>query len=121
MTEQEVFNAVYARLYDGKGQASNNSGHCLYETPDGNHCAVGIFLKDCSEAVRDFKGSIEGLLINFYDKLPSVVLQHERLLQMLQRVHDRHSNWDGNKFVGHEQLEAVAKRYNLEMPEGAQS
>lgn len=62
--------------------------NCMYEAPDGNHCAAGCFIPDGHEAMKSHK-TIEVVSLKYSDlRLP---LDHKGMEDM-QFTHDSSSN-----------------------------
>lgn len=120
LTRQEMFDKAYIGVVKQGRKSSSNKG-CLYLNPKtGDRCAVGhIFNDEELSACGDFLGGIEGLWEYKQHEITSFEWGDLGLLEGLQGAHD---TWvDGYKadFVTYfkEKAAAVAKHYNLTIPE----
>lgn len=68
------------RCYDSEQDS------CVYEMPNGNHCAVGCFIPQGHEGMTIIGGS-DNLLYN-YQSLTLLMPLKPRALRELQKVHD---------------------------------
>lgn len=119
MTSQEIFDAVVARLRDGKGRALDNSTNfCMYKTSDGLSCAVGIFIPEGSNLFH-VVGGVDTLRDKAYSygevELYAFLEKNNDLLAHLQDIHDADENWDKNEFNsrGEDGLFEAASEFNL--------
>ena len=94
-TDQEAFDAVVTRLFDGTGRAIQTQPDgwiaCRYRTDDGNTCAVGCLIEPSS--YRDwFEGvGVEELVSTHSLELGQVDME---LLVQFQLFHDQTGGWD---------------------------
>lgn len=70
----------------GKGKAVDKWGECQYLAPDGNKCAVGVFLPEGHEGQR-IRGDIY-TLIHIYPDVEQHMPLEKGAMQMLQATHD---------------------------------
>lgn len=120
MTKQEIFDKVLARFRDGMGRAINyETGFCMYKTPAGNKCAVGIFISD-GNPIQPEIAPIDQILHDAqYSKLapyvPDVVADNLIFFGFLQTIHDDFENWDCGDFndYGEKAMESLARDYGL--------
>lgn len=98
MEAQEIFDAVVSHIYTQKyrsyGSLDVDDGEtpaydgCLYRSPDGLKCAVGIFIDD-----KDYTPRMEGLGVSllvsrFNDRIPRFIAENMFMLEKLQSLHD---------------------------------
>ena len=117
---QQIFDFVVDHLYT-QGRRSIESGWrprlpgddvCLYRDGNGASCAVGCLILD-EEYNEDFESlDTYGLV----EKIPRLEPFTE-LLDELQTVHDRPTNWNAGGFNGYEELQNIAQIAGLTMPE----
>jgi len=65
---------------------SVHKGSCLYQSPDGNRCAVGCFIPDHHPALKSISG-VDGMLKEYPDMgdcMPLPIMW----LEMFQELHD---------------------------------
>ena len=105
-TRQEIIDQVRARLSDGRGRAFDGDS-CFYRRIDGTPCAVGCLFTDAEYTPEMEDRRVIDL--NAWDMLPARLVPHLDLLTKLQRLHDYAGNWDGNRFVGWEEFDQIAK------------
>lgn len=99
MNRQDILDKFVERVFDGTGQAIGLEDECAYYSSEtDNCCGVGIFIEDCKDnpEIGEFVGDVTELIANFRDKLPEVVVNNPKMMNMLQRIHDSDSNWIGN-------------------------
>lgn len=91
MTPQEIFDTAVLGVLE-QGAPSTHNGRCLYRSPTGTKCAVGMLLDDeTAEKADRVNGTASGivtLVAGYYDIFPEWVIEHVRLLEDLQRAHD---------------------------------
>lgn len=68
------------RCYDSE------QDQCLYEMPNGNHCAVGCFISEGHESMGCI-GAVDTLLDNYQGLIESMPLTRTALFEM-QKAHD---------------------------------
>lgn len=120
---QEVFDAVVAHLRSAPKQAISVARTCLYETPEGLRCAIGIFLS--GDALQQ-EGNVHDLIHDSPSGTPGWLEDHSELLGTLQSVHDTSWNWSSstaglplnrkgpfNKQQGEEKLRFIAQDNDL--------
>ena len=95
MTEQEIFNRVWAHLNKQGHQAFGKYGSCQYRTSNGDACAVGCLLDDATATLFDAKPNpnIADIFKSTPDLVPTELHPHIAFLDNLQNIHDR-------KYVG---------------------
>ena len=117
---QQVFDFVVDHLYT-QGRRSLESGWpqdhpgddvCLYRDGNGASCAVGCLILD-----EEYSEGLESLdtygLVEIIPRLGPFT----ELLDALQTVHDRPTNWDDGGFKGYEELQDIAQIAGLTIPE----
>lgn len=72
------------------GKVASNGKLCLYETPDGNHCAVGCFIPEGHQAMNATE-SVEWLLGYHEDLLKHMPLIKDGMYK-LQVEHDKYTS-----------------------------
>lgn len=97
--------------------------NCMYNTENGNHCAIGRCLKDKhKEKGLDFKGNHEDAwgLNEMYGMLDNILEEkyHGHVLEfweMLQNLHDTDANWNehGLTLEGEEYVQNIKSRFHL--------
>lgn len=120
MTPQECFDRVVERLRDGTGRAAKVCADglidsvCMYLTPDGKKCAIGIFIPDGHEA-QNFGGSVFHLVAYYPDIREIFAGINTYSLRVLQGIHDYHGGWTGDVFNerGEAELRRFARDYGL--------
>ncbi len=124
MTNQTLFNRVWKRLVDefDKGQSTflrpgSYSPSCRYETPDGNHCAIGAAVG--KKALIELK-KYEGLDIASAIRRNNYLLKYFKgvdtcLADSLQMAHDDPDNWTSVEKMK-ETLRSKAAIYNMSVP-----
>ena len=129
-TEQEIVDRVAERLRDGRGRCAGGSGGaCLYyREKDGNMCAIGYLLPN-PRALMGVADSVMGLTRGRYEgRIDAPVIaalrRHGTLLQELQELHDRRSNWVRDGHITHElntfgeqDLASICRKHGLTYPE----
>lgn len=109
MTNQEAFDKVYQHLLkQGEESLSEDGGMCMYRGVDGKSCAIGCLIPD-----PEYNPSFEGAPVTTIQRgVAALAGLSTGLLFDLQHVHDKVevSGWDV-------ELNVVARRYNLTIPE----
>ncbi|HEY8365050.1 MAG TPA: hypothetical protein VIK84_05710 [Haloplasmataceae bacterium] len=84
---------------NNRSVSENNSRNCLYNGPDGKHCAAARWMIDPSQA-REYGSIIEEE--NFKLLKPEAKLAGERFMKAIQQLHDEVECWDekGLTFIG---------------------
>lgn len=98
MTPKEIFNTVVTHLYTQKKQAYDNRNNtCAYRTPEGLKCAIGCLIPDDDYDYRMdgidsqgfyLGGSMEAIVANFPNNIPSYFKDNFDFLFKLQGIHD---------------------------------
>lgn len=107
MTKQEVFDIVAEHLLTQNERAYDQHLGCMYRSPQGLKCAVGVLIPDEQYDPKMECGGIYTLNRNF----PQLGFKvHEDLLKHLQEVHD------GNESTEHwrSRLRNIALSQKLE-------
>lgn len=121
-TRQEVFDKVVDHLWSMSERAFDEELYsCLYLTPSGNRCAVGCLLEipdEDKETAYTYEGTIDDLMSDHPEWIPdSLGLEEDvsmaRLLYDLQNVHDRETNWIGDRKEMDQWLKYIATNRNL--------
>lgn len=124
MTNQTLFNRVWKRLIDqfDKGRSSflRPGGYapaCRYETPEGNHCAIGAAVG--KKALIELK-KYEGMDIISAVKRNNYLSKYFKgvdmcLAESLQMAHDAPDNWTSVEKMK-KALRKKAAIYNVNVP-----
>lgn len=126
LTAQTILNTVAAHLRK-QGQPARNpdTGTCQYRAKTASgvtlSCAVGCLITDeeyVPEMDAGFRGSTVRALIE-RKLLPAHLVEFERLLMGLQRVHDTLAYWGAGGFnaLGERALRQVASDFDLTYPQ----
>ena len=109
MTDQEIFDKVWAHIIAQGVPSMNGEGRCLYRGPNGTKCAAGIFLPDDARVWEGFP----------WDELPHGELgtPDNDIIQDLQYCHDGASDTDDFLADFKRRARKVAAEYNVEVPE----
>ena len=95
-TKQKILDVIRARPFEDR--AMDNDGNCVYLAPDGNKCAVGLFIPDGHDGLT-YKGSIYELLKacpDLYTYMPLNVGG----MDTLQLTHDGDNEvYEGSRFT----------------------
>lgn len=113
MTPQEIYNTVVSHLL-AQGEPArivdNTGAQCMYRTPDGKKCAIGVLIPDA-----DYDPAMEGLpvlqLLDLAIDSLAPYREHVGLLQGLQRAHDTWNDTGMDSLLL--DLSFVAKEHNL--------
>jgi hypothetical protein len=130
MEAQEIVNRVWERLNDGKGRAgrmrslyefaedSKKYFQCEYCDATGNKCAVGIFIPDDHPAQKVIADVSELLMDYGDDEAIAWMIDHEDLLDELQKIHDTEGYWNDKVFngTGQAQFQYLCKTKDLKFP-----
>ena len=118
---QNVFNKVAAHLLSMKERSVDADGWCMYRGGNNQRCAVGALIPDEIYDPRIENHNITELwqmseTSTFDEPLNKFILDNldDFLLDALQIVHDTHSSWSDDGFVGHRRLADIACSYNLD-------
>jgi hypothetical protein len=115
-TAQEIFNTVAMHLLVQGRKAVGKNGKCVYRSPNGDRCAVGVLISD-EEYLKKMEGKTVVKLL-FDEQMPKRLLPHVKLLAELQAVHDYCcSDADSHEFDRDELLRSLrraAESYGLE-------
>ncbi len=87
---------------DTKRRAIDSHGECVYTTQDGNHCAIGRYLKpeyQNTEWGHNEDTSVTTLYANILKGIDSLLVESVKGLPLLfwvklQNLHDSNGNWD---------------------------
>jgi hypothetical protein len=113
-TPQQVFDQVVAHLREQNAQAVMERGTetvCQYRTPDGLKCAVGCLISDDEYHPRMEGEGSTVVLVDWereHPKDPPIDDVVVRLLDQLQRVHDR-----GTTSTWEQAFAIIAEQYTL--------
>lgn len=116
MNAQEIFDTVTVHLFT-QGKRATENETCMYRTPEGLKCAVGVLIPDDLYHPSMDKASGNGTAIqelvrwNQF-KFPEWFIDNLCLLSQLQYVHDTKSNWDSTENM-REELKGVAVNFEL--------
>lgn len=101
MEAQEIFDTVAKHLFtqgcrsieiDEEGEES-----CLYRSPDGKMCAVGVLIPDEIYDPRMEHQNSDNLLETPGYEFPKWMQDNKLLLLSLQRVHDSSLHWEDSR------------------------
>ena len=109
-TRQADFNTAYTRIL-AQGKPAMTGESCLYTTPDGLHCGIGMLMTNDELAIMGGRcGDVASLDIpRFNDDI--------EFYTDLQNSHDDAGVYAEDFIVGFkERMEAVAIDYDLEIP-----
>lgn len=108
-TVKQWFDELVARSKSGKFPASDEDGGCMYRTPEGLKCAVGVLYPDdfvfrsefgSDRVYADLSGMLDDCK-GAWDFIPDGVTP--RHLRAAQAIHDRMAvskdGWDHDRFV----------------------
>ena len=127
-TPQQVVDRVAERLRDGRGRCSSGTACMYYRAADGNMCAVGYLLPD-PKALTGVAASVLDLTEGGYstrlgEPVVTALSRQGTLLQELQELHDRRSNWVRDGHITHElntfgeqDLASICRKHGLTYPE----
>lgn len=126
MTPQEIFDKAYLGI-TGQGEASvNQDSHCIYLTPKGTQCGVGILLdKDLCRKMDDAERDGTGIGSFATDPvfgplLPDWIAPNITLLTGIQYAHDSAAiiAFNGSNFVEayQDEMSRVATANTLTIP-----
>lgn len=114
MTQKEaqllILNDVI-NYYNLGNRSAREDGGCLYNGPDGKHCAAARWMTDPSEANETTLNTSE-----HFDLLkPEAQLAGIPFMQSIQDLHDYTNNWTetGLSFVGEKYVRYIKIKYNL--------
>jgi hypothetical protein len=120
VTAQEILNRTWRRFITRRSKQSiDDDGNCVYRSPEGRACAVGMHVTDaeCRDWDRSNNSTIDAIAAR--GQLPRRLEAHRALLSDLQAAHD---GWD-SEYDGEERrrsLIEVADAHGLTVPVGAQ-
>ena len=120
MTEQEIFNRVWAHLNKQGHQAMGNHSICRHRTLSGDACAVGCLLDDETAILFDEENvSIAETFRLTPDLVPTELHPHIAFLKSLQDIHDREYREMAGTWLENWQSEMrrFAKVRDLNVPE----
>jgi hypothetical protein len=114
MTAQEIFDRVWTHfVVEGNPRSIDEDRDCVYRGPEGQKCAVGIFIPDA-----EYRDSLEGSDVRTMlrgDRCPpslAAMREHMDLLYCLQSAHDDARCGDISV-----PLRRVARDFSLTIPE----
>ena len=121
MSNQELFDEVYKRIVaQGRGAINETTRDCLYCTPDGARCGIGIMLPDDHEIIQhaeDFADdSVQEILCRFPD-LEEILGNDLMFLASLQTAHDWAAKTPSFVEVYKGRMRGVAKSFGLQFHE----
>lgn len=119
-TLQTAYDAIIARMYDGKGQASY-AGNCTYwHEKKRIKCAVGALLNDYDAAsAQEQLLNVQELLNRKHGYFDQTIDGYtwKTFLSNAQSIHDAHDNWEGGKFTAPGLLRRLGEDNGLIVPE----
>lgn len=114
MTKQEIFNKVWDHYIVKKSPpgVDPTDGKCRYRTPEGNVCAVGLFLTE-EEATKVPVSAVPAE--EEISLFPPVVQENWQFFLQLQGLHDTSAAYYRREFYTRleEGLRALALQYQL--------
>ena len=114
MNKQETFDKIWSHfITHNNGPSIEEHGMCLYRSPNGNRCAVGLLLPD-----SEYDPSYEGRSIHLIPYFKNLSEEDSEFLVDLQRCHDRAATSYRSDFSDFMRkfLTEVAEDYRLETP-----
>jgi hypothetical protein len=112
METQEIFDKAATHLFT-QGHRSIIGSACAYRAPNGDECAVGVFIPNGAYVpIMEFKRAAE-LIRVFGFALPSFMARNVPLLTALQEVHDDLKSWRSSAEM-RMNLKLVAERFALD-------
>lgn len=115
MDAQQIFDTVAIHLFTQGQQSRDNgwSGRCAYKTKTGLTCAVGCLIQDYYTPDMDLLDNvdIESVYYTFRKTLPEWIEDNMELLQYLQSVHDKTTNWATVDLMKESLTEVALKHY----------
>lgn len=127
-TKQEYFDKTIATLKTMKERSIavkdgvDGVASCVYEGPNGYHCAVGMHLPpgpwmacggDVMDLFMEFPKVIDMLAIEDEDECGMEIFWSQ-----LQQIHDEPRNWDASGFKGWPDVRDFCRHFELSLPEG---
>ena len=85
--EREALDHVIA-YYEGGGKVGISEYACVYFTPGGGHCAVGVLLKRAGMTACDYVGPVYTLMEARPEARVALQGLSETLLKRMQQCHD---------------------------------
>ena len=124
---QKIFNKAWKHFIVGNGKpaigsfAGNTCNKCMYLTPEGNKCAIGLCIPNKHKS-QHFDGPFEDLILKFPKLFPDLVDYDSNQLHDFQRdLHDQLiyqdiKKWKYSKKERKKRYIKVATKYNLTIP-----
>ncbi len=118
MTTQEAYEKIRAWLTRPNAERawSEDRAQCLYDTGNGNRCAVGILLTDetlFEDGANECIEAVEGLIASIDP--PELRDVDQKFLVVAQNLHDHERHWDEEGRFRVERLDEAAKWFGLEV------
>lgn len=109
--EDAVREALYRLVLAGRFGYDPANGRCMYLTPDGANCAVGLLLPKGYELDEELNtGSTASFLIETLYPVSAPLKSHGAMLNALQEVHDEVAKlWPDHEPPGSERLLELLK------------
>lgn len=121
MTPQEILNKSYLGVMKQNQMSVRENGGCAYRGTNWTKCAIGHLIGDQAAMTWDKldNGSIHDIISSRSKYVETWMVDNQRLLCDLQRVHDRMLVLDSQSFrsVYKREMQLVATRHGLELPE----
>ena len=77
----------FKKYNNGNMARDYKRGICVYQTDDGNRCAIGAFIPDGHEGLQ-FEGPVNQLLMRYSDLKSYIPFDDLDALEVFQQVHD---------------------------------
>ena len=91
--------AVYKIVEQGEQCTTEGTNMCLYSDGEGNHCAVGWLLDPEDKELMEVEGSVKGIVKEFKDRIPKLIIQHLYEFTALQELHDARPDERADKLI----------------------
>lgn len=120
MTPQEIFNKSYLGLLkQGCKAAEDDYGNgCMYRTPEGHACAVGLLIDDETAEEWDHYGGVKSVIEKLGNDAPEWLVDNQRLLCEMQSAHDLSPIYKADFLENiREAFARIAEGHNLEVPD----
>lgn len=82
-TKEEMKIAINTKMFS---YPSKSDGMCMYLAPDGNRCAIGVFIP-CGHPAEKSEAAVT-FVLNGYPELKAIMPLESHALSYLQAIHD---------------------------------
>ena|ERR1700748_827214 len=120
MTNQEFFTKCVTHVLN-QTERSAQGGSCLYAGPNGNSCAIGVFLpRDLAKKADKGEATDIFEVLRRHSKIAEILDDVDiHLMRKCQRVHDEvHDRDEDGLWELRKYYRLIAKEFGLEMPSG---